>query len=447
MNARITRRAAIKAMAGAPCSLTILPAGLARGYSANEKLNIALVGCGTRGRGLMEALGRIGENLVAMCDVNEQRASRAYQMAPDVPKHVDYRRMLDVQAKHIDAVMVATSDHHHAPCTARAMKMGKPVYCEKPLTLTVHEARQIRQIARETGVVTQMGNQGTASDAFREQVEMLQAGSLGEVRDVYVWQRENRGGPQTLSTTAERAPSTLQWDLWLGPRSARPYNRAWLRWGSWRDFGTGQLGNWASHAANMQFRGLRLDTLWDFAPDEPARLRIQVRPRVSGIHRESFPDWEIIDFDFPARGNMPPVTMHWFKSDRAPGFPENLEKMTGGELGGSGCLAIGERGKIVSSGHNSGYRLLHNEKIGPIERPKPFLPRHGSHEREWLDAIRGRVQEPMSNFEYASRLIETLMLGNVATLLGREIEYDPVSGVCIDDDEATAALDRKHREG
>jgi hypothetical protein len=447
MTGRITRRGALKSMVAAPCLFTILPSGLARGYSANEKLNVALVGCGTRGRGLMEALGRIGENLVAMCDVNEQRASRAYRMAPDVPKHVDYRRMLDEQDGQIDAVMVATSDHHHAPCTAKAMKIGKPVYCEKPLTLSVQEACQIRRIARETGVATQMGNQGTASDAFREQVEILQTGGLGEVRDVYVWQRANRGGPQTVPVEEEKAPSTLQWDLWLGPRSSRPYNRAWLRWGSWRDFGTGQLGNWGSHAANMQFRGLKLYTLWDADSAGQTKPRIHVRPKVSGVHRESFPQWEIIDFEFPSRGKMPPVTMHWFKCDEAPGFPENLEKMIGGDLGGSGCLVVGARGKILSTGHNSAYRLLQDEEAGPIQRPEPFLPRHGSHEREWMDAIRGRVEEPMSNFEYAGRLIETLMLGNVATLLGREIDYDPIAGVCVGDDEATAALDREHREG
>ncbi|HYW81505.1 MAG TPA: Gfo/Idh/MocA family oxidoreductase, partial [Thermoguttaceae bacterium] len=349
--------------------------------------------------------------------------------------------------RQIDAVMVATSDHHHAPCSAKAMKMGKPVYCEKPLTLTVHEARRIRQIAKETGVATQMGNQGTATDAFREQVEILQTGALGEVRDVYVWQRENRGGPQVVPVEAETAPSALQWDLWLGPRSARPYNRAWLRWGSWRDFGTGQLGNWASHAANMQFRGLKLYTLWDADPAGRAKPRIHVRPKVSGIHRESFPDWEIIDYEFPARGEMPPVVMHWTKCDAAPGFPENLEKLTGSELGGSGCLVVGERGKIVSSGHNSAYRLLQDKAAGSIVRPDPFLPRHGSHEREWLDAIRGKVDQPMSNFDYAGRLIETLMLGNVATMLGRDIEYDPIAGVCVGDDEATAALDREHRKG
>jgi hypothetical protein len=197
----------------------------------------------------------------------------------------------------------------------------------------------------------------------------------------------------------------------------------------------------------MAFRGLKLYTLWDAVPAGQSEPRIRVRPKVSAVHRESFPEWEIIDFEFPARGSMAPVTVNWFKSDTAPGFPENLEKLTGAELGGSGCLVVGERGKIVSSGHNSGYRLIQDKDAPPIRRPEPFLPRHGSHEREWLDAIRGRGSETMSNFEYAGRQIEILMLGNVATMMGREIEYDPIAGVCVGDDEATAALDREHREG
>jgi len=451
MTGRISRRAAVKSMAATPFLLTILPAGLARGYSANERLNVALVGCGTRGRGLMEALRLIGENLVAMCDVNQQRAAQAYKMAPDVPKHLDYRKMLEENAGRIDAVMVATCDHHHAPCSALAMKLGKPVYCEKPLVQTVREARQIRRIAKETGVATQMGNQGTATDAFREQVEILQTGGLGEVRDVYVWQRMGNRGIRELPTEAETPPKTLAWDLWLGPRPHRPYNRAWTQWSAWREFGTGQLGNWGSHAAAAQFRGLKLDTIWDAAASSSARIR--VRPKSAESNAWSFPLWEIIDYELPARGGAPtegwspPVIMHWFNGDEAPGFPQNIEKMTGDEAGGSGCLVVGTRGKILASGHNSAYRVLQDEGAEPVRKPEPYLPRHGSHEREWFDAIRGKLKEPFSNFDFASREIETLLLGNVATLLGRQIEYDPIAGVCPGDDEATAALDREHRSG
>jgi len=446
MNRRITRRTVVKSLA-APLAFTLLPEGLAGTYSANEKLNIAVVGCGTRGRHFIETIPQIGENLVALCDVNQQRAAAGFQMAPDVPKHFDYRKLLEEKGRQIDAVVVTTCDHHHAPCSALAMKMGKPVYCEKPLTLTVQEAREIRRIAKEQGVATQMGNQGTATDAFREQVEIMQTGGLGEVREVYVWQRMGGAGIYEPPTESETVPKTLQWDLWLGPRAPRPYNRSWTQWHKWREFGTGQLGNWGSHAAAAQFRGLKLDTLWDAEAAAGSGPRIRVTPESSESNTCCFPRWEIVRFEFPARGDMPPVTMHWFSGDEAPGFPENIQKLTGREAGGSGCLVVGTRGKIVASGHNSAYSVIQNDNADRVQRPEPYLARHGSHEREWLDAIRGKLPTPMSNFDFASREIEALMLGNVATMLGRTIEYDPIAGVCVGDAEATAALDREHREG
>ena len=443
---RITRRRLIAGAAGFGAGVLILPGVNARTYAANEKLNLALVGCGNRGGNLLESFLRIGENVVALCDVNQQRAGKTFQKAPDVPKHLDYRKMLEENRPQIDAVLVATTDHHHAPCAALAMKLGKPVYCEKPLTLTVQEARAIRQIAKQTGVATQMGNQGTATDAFREQVELLQTGSLGEVRDVYVWCRLSNVGIRPLPTDSETPPPTLAWDCWLGPRAARPYNRRWVSWATWRDFGTGQLGNWGAHASAAMFRGLKLDTLWDARPDGPSP-HIRVRPRSAETNVHCFPTWEIIDYEFPARDDMPPVTVHWFNGDEAPGFLEKIQQLSGREAGGSGCLVVGTKGKYLASGHNSAYSLLSGGSKGSVTRPQPFLPRHGSHEREWLDAIRGKVKEPMSNFDFASREIEALMLGNVATMLGRAIEYAPLSGTCPGDEQATAALDREHREG
>jgi len=446
MKRKLARRHFLASAAGVGAAALFLPGVSARTYAANEKLNIALVGCGGRSRQLIEAVRHIGENLVAMCDANEQRAAQAYKMEPDVPKHRDYRKMLEENAHKIDAVMVATCDHHHAPCSALAMKLGKPVYCEKPLTLTVREAREIRRIARETKVPTQMGNQGAATDAFREQIEILQAGALGDVREVYVWMRFGNAGLRERPTGEETPPTTLTWDCWLGPRAARPYNRGWVSWSAWRDFSTGQLGNWGAHATAAAFRGLNLDALWDEKVSKSPRIR--VRPIAAAESNPwSFPRWEIMDVEFPARGQMPPVVIHWFNGDDAPGFPENIEVMTGAEAGGAGCLSLGMRGKIIASGHNSAYRLVHDEKAEPIHKPQPYLPRHGSHEREWLDAIRGKIKEPFSNFAFASREIETLMLGNVATFLGRPIEYDPIAGICPGDDEATAALDREHREG
>jgi hypothetical protein len=311
----------------------------------------------------------------------------------------------------------------------------------------VHQARRLREISGESGVVTQMGNQGAATEAFRQQVEILQTGGLGGVREVHAWQQMSNAGIQPLPTAAEIPPSTLAWDLWLGPRADRPYNRAWTRWAAWRDFGFGQLGNWASHATAAAFRGLKLDTLWDTdgsGAAAPEARRIRVRAVSGETNAHCFPAWEAIDYEFPARGDMPPVVLHWFSGEGAAGFPENVKRLTGRDVSGSACLTIGTRGMIFASGHNSGYSILQDGGVG---RPEPFLPRHGSHEREWLDAIRGKLEQPSSNFGIASRQIEMLMLGNVATLLGRPIEYDPHTGTCAGDDEATAALDLEHREG
>jgi hypothetical protein len=456
MRSRWSRRRFLRGAASVGAGAWFLPVVSAASYRANEKLGVALVGCGTRGRGLLEAVRRVGENVVALCDVNEQRAAQAFAMAPEVPKHLDYRKMLrEVQG--IDAVVVATSGHHLAPCSALSMRLGKPVFCEKPLAKTVLEARRLREILREANVATQMGNQGAATDAFRQQVEILQTGGLGEVREVYVWQEMGNQGLQPLPTEAETPPRTLAWDLYLGPRAERPYNRLWTRWAAWREFGFGQLGNWGSHASAAAFRGLKLDTLWDAADAEPSgapqasqaapsrRIRVQAKSAETNAH--CFPEWEAIDFEIPARGDMPPLVIHWFAGRGGPGFPENVEKLAGREIGGSGCLTVGTRGKILASGHNSAYSVVGEDRGRGVGRPEPFLPRHGSHEREWFDAIRGKLKQPFSNFDIASRQIEMLMLGNVATLLGRPIEYDPLTGTCPNDEVATAALDLEHREG
>lgn len=447
MQRKLARRPFLASAAGLGAAALFLPGVNARSYAANEKLNLALVGCGSRGGNLLDSFRQIGENVVAMCDTNTAyHAAKTYQRAPDVPKHVDYRKMFQENNRGIDAVLVATCDHHHAPCSSLAMKLGKPVYCEKPLTLTVRESRELRRISQETKLPTQMGNQGAATDAFREQVEILQAGALGDVREVYVWERSGNVGLREPPTGEETPPASLTWDCWLGPRAARPYARAWVSWSVWRDFGTGQLGNWGTHATAAAFHGLNLDTLWDEQVSKSPRIRVRPVAKAES-NRWSFPRWEIIDFEFPARDQMPPVVIHWFNGDDAPGFPDNIAAMTGAKLGGAGCLSVGTRGKMLASGHNSSYRIMQDGKAEPIRKPPPSLPRHGSQEREWLDAIRGKIKETFSNFTVASHEVETLMLGNVATLLGRPIEYDPVAGVCPGDDEATAALDREHREG
>lgn len=456
MNGLSNRRQFLGNVARGTVGLTILSGSAsARAYQANERLNVALVGCGGRGAWFVDAIPRVGENLVAMCDVNEQRAGEAFKKRPQVPKFHDYRKMLREKDKEIDAVVIAAPDHVHAPCGMMAMKMGKHLYCEKPLTNGVHEARLMRQTANRTGVATQMGNQGTATGAFREQVEIIQSGGLGEIREVYVWNSAGGQGDRPLPTGGMPQPEYLKWNLWLGPRADRPYHRGWMQWHGWREFGTNVLGNWAVHSANMPLMALGIHSLWYADPARGRSPRIRVRAEVSEIDRESFPKWEIIHYEIPPRGEMPPLTVHWHNGLSGPNFRETIETLLGRRLivGGpgpwiehGGCLVVGSKGKIHSTEHNSSYTLLPKDRFADYQLPEATLPRSGSHEREWLRACRGGPKA-MSNFDYGAVLAEFVLLGNVATQFDRPIVYDPVAMKCVGDQEADAALRRDYREG
>jgi len=455
MKKTVSRRRAIKSMAAASIGLTILPTGSALGYAANEKMNIALVGCGGRGSWFVNSIPRIGENFVAFCDVNEQRAAESFAKFPNVPKFHDYRVMLDTKEKEIDAVIIAAPDHIHAPCGIRAMQMGKHLYCEKPLANNVEEARRMRQVAKETGVATQMGNQGTATHALREQVEIIRAGDLGEIQKVLVWNASGGGGIQPIPQDEMPVPDYLKWDLWLGPRNFRPYNQRWMKWHGWREFGTSQLGNWSVHSTNMQFMAFKVYELWNDESLPVEKRTIRVRAEAESLDPHRFPKWEIVHYDIPARGDLPAYTVSWYNGLKAPNFRESIEPSLGHRLiaGGpgpwlehAGCLVVGNKGTIHSTGHNSTYKLLPEEKFTDYTKPEPTLPRHGSHEREWLAACRGGPRA-MSNFDYGAVLTEFILLGNIATQFDRPIVFDPITMQCIGDEEATAALCREHRAG
>jgi len=301
-----------------------------RSYGANERLDIALIGVGGRGRWFVGIMPKLGTNVVAMCDVNERKASLSFEEIPKAKKYFDYRKMLDEMGRQIDAVVIAVPDHSHAPASATAMKMGKHVFCEKPLTRTLSEARRLRELAAKCKVATQMGNQGTGSEAFRRAVELVRAGVIGDVHEVHAWNTGGGPGDRPIPTDEHDLPDYLHWDLWLGPAKYRPYNSRWLSgWHGWRDFGTGNLGNWASHTMNLPFKALRLDTLWD----SQSEATIKLTPEVSGVHKHSLPKWEIIRYDFPARGDMPPVRINWYNGPgRAPGPRDMIEQLMGRQL-------------------------------------------------------------------------------------------------------------------
>jgi len=457
----------------------VLPARLARAYAANDRLNVALVGVGGRGRWFVDTIPKM-ENVVALCDVNQQKLDQAFQQwrsgvkrFADSPRQWerqaaeayrrllenrprtfrDFRRMLDEMDRGIDAVVVAIPDHTHAVASAAAIRCKKHVFCEKPLTRTVHESRALRRLARQFRVATSMGNQGTAAGPFRRALELIRDGTLGQIQDVHIWNSGGGADRKEPPRGEQPVPTWLDWDLWLGPAAYRPYHPLWTRRNLWRDFGTCQLGNWASHTANLAFMALKVHHLWlDAATDRSPRLRIQAR--CSGINRLSFPRWEIVTWDIPARAELPPIRFTWYNGP-APGAREWIQPLKAGLTDQrersltdfAGALIIGTRGRIHTTGHNATFRLLPEEAFRdvPTDRPRR-VERSRGHERDWLIACRGGAPA-WADFDYASALNEFLMLGNVATQCEGPIEYDPAAMRITNDARADELLRCEYREG
>ena len=457
MKSKVDRRAFLKSAAFTGLgALFICDSRSAFSYEANDKLNIGLIGVGGRGRWFVGTMPKLDTNVVAMCDVNNHKAMLSFKEIPQARKFHDFRKMLDEMDKKIDAVVIATPDHTHAVAAAAAIRAGKGVFCEKPLTQNIKEARTLRKLAAQYKVATQMGNQGTSSEAFRRAVELIQAGVIGDVREAHAWNTGGGPGNRPLPTDEHPIPEYLKWDLWLGPAQYRKYNSRWLAgWHGWRDFGTGNLGNWASHTMNLPFKALRLDTLWN---RQLADRIVKLTPEVSGVHKHTYPKWEIIHYDFPVRGDMPSVRINWYNGPgQAPGPRDMIEQMIDrrldwGDAGEkkwkdhAGCLLIGSKGMIHSTGHNMSFTLLPEEKFKNFKGPPRMLPRARGHEREWLAACKGGPA-PMSSFEYADPLAEFVLLGNVATLVGETIEFDPLRMKVLNNPQADAALGREYRQG
>ena len=454
MSRRMNRRGFLRTLGGS-AGVVLLAGGSARTYAANEKLHIAHVGCGGRGHELIGGFSRAG-NIVAMCDVNSSRAKQTYDQFPDVPKFVDFRVMLDKMRDQIDAVVVATPDHTHAVATAAAMHAGKGVYCEKPLTRTVGESRAIRALARKQKVATSMGNQGTAAGPFRRALELIRAGAIGPVNEVHTWNDQGGPGHAKPPEGTRGVPDWLQWDLWLGPAAYRTYHPPWLHWSGWRDFGTGNLGNWASHTQNLAFMALKVDSLWYAGP--AGKPRIVVEAKADAINTLAYPRWEYVRWDIPARGEMPPVSFHWHNGSRRPGMRAQVEAILGRELDWgdkgakkwadwSGCLIVGTDGKIHTNGHNTVLNMLPADKFKDVEkdRPQKVDPSAG-HERDWLNACRGG-KPAWAHFDYSGPLTEFNMLGNVATQFAGKLEYDPLAGKIVNNDRADKLIMPEYRKG
>ncbi len=436
MTLRSTRRDFLKTTAAA--GLGFWAAGgvtlQAKPPGPNDRINVGLVGVGGRGRAHVNSLAG-KENIVALCDVDDVTAGSTYRKLWRTPRYSDFRAMLD-RERTIDAVVVATPDHMHAPVAIRAMRMGKHCYCEKPLTHNIYEARLMKEVARENRVATQMGNQGTSSPQLRRAVEIVRAGALGDVREVHIW--TNRPiWPQNRERPTERpaVPASLDWRLWLGCAPQRPYHSSYVpfAWRGWWDFGTGALGDMGCHTMNMPFMALRLGL--------PTSVVAELD---TPLNSESPPLGCKVTYEFPARNNLPAVTMYWYERRRP---AEAL--FHGQRISESGSLLVGTQGTMYSaSDYGESIRLLPANQFENFRDPEPSLPRSPGHMQEWLNAIRGGTPA-MSNFvDYSALLTEVVLLGNVAIRCnGQRVRWDAERMRATDLAAADAFIRREYRAG
>ena len=436
---RFLRQAAVGATA-ASLGGSLGAARAAARQSPNEKLNIAIIGPGGRGASNLQGVG--GENIVAICDVDDRRAAGAFNQYPKAKRYRDFRKMLTDLDKQIDAVVVSTPDHTHATASVMAMKMDKHCYCEKPLTWSVHEARVIRQTVAEHKVATQMGNQGTASAGLRQGVALLKAGVIGKVREIHVWSDRPWDGwaqGELRPKDTPPVPAGLDWDLWLGPAARRPYHPAYLpgRWRMWQEFGTGALGDMGCHTMNLP--------AWAMKLENPTSIEAESFP----MNGDTYPKWSIVRWEFPARGELPPVKVAWHDGPAFGGRRPPAEWLEGKPMPTSGVLLVGEKGKFVQTcAFGTRFMLLPEEKFRDDKQVAEIVDStHGvDHYKEWIAGCKFGLPTK-SNFDYASRLAETVLLGNVALRVGRRIDWDAEKMQVKDCPEAEPLIRRPYRDG
>jgi hypothetical protein len=480
----LSRRSFIKTTSLATGAVVFGVPTLLRAQNLNSKLNIAQIGSGGKGRSDINCNST--ENIVALCDVDTGNAADAVKSFPSAKFYQDFRVMFDEMASGIDAVGVATPDHFHAVAASAAMAHGKHVYCQKPLTQTIYEARYLRSLAKKNNLVTQMGNQGSSADGLRRAVECIQAGIIGQVHQVHVW--TNRPiWPQGMGRPAgqDPVPASLDWNTWIGPAPLRPFKNGVYQpfnWRGWLDFGTGALGDMACHTVNMPFRSLQFGY-----PTE-----IEAIP-FGAMNNETYPIGSKIRFEFPARKiaipaahksffhqhdtlAFDPVTLWWYDGGKPladnptshDGSNKPPQDVTGdivefqGEMPGSGCLLIGDKGTIFSPDdygeqffikQTGDKKFVHYKKHPAVEAVPQTLPRNefkGDNDRrqhqEWIAAIKaGKPELCYSRFDIAAKLVEIMLLGCVSLRVGKKLEWDGPGMVAKNCPEAAQFIKREDR--
>lgn len=429
--------------------------------SPNSKLNIAVIGAG--GKGASDTDHCATENIYALCDVDQNTLDARKKKYPDAQTFKDYRKMLEQIGNNIDAVIVSTPDHHHALASVMAMKMGKSVYCQKPLVQSVYEARLMRQLSQGKKLATQMGNQGSAENGLRRAVEVVQAGVIGQVRQLHVW--SNRPiWPQGIGRPEgeDPVPETLDWDLWIGPAPMRPYKKKAYHdfaWRGWYDFGTGALGDMACHTVNMPFRALKLG----FPSTIEARISKLPNQDRGRANKETFPAASEIRFQFPEREGLVPLQFTWYDGGLQPYSDltgEIIDLMD--DVPVSGCLLVGDKGKLFSPddyGAKFFMKLNDEKELTPGDQHEAAkavaqtIPRNefsGDADKrqhlEWIEACKSG-KPTYSNFDIAAYLTEIILLGCVAMRVGKKLEWDGPGMTAKNAPAAAQFVRRDYRDG
>jgi len=435
----VSRRRFLRTSAAALAAPAIV-----RGQNLNGKLQIAAIGVGGRGAGNLADVAAGGDVIVALCDVNENNLKAAAGRHPEAKTFIDFRQLY-AELKDYDAVVVSTAEHTHALATLPALRAGKHVYCEKPLTHNVREARMIREAARKAKVATQMGTQIHAGGNYRRVVELIQSGAIGDVTEAHVWvsrawglqspEDAERHGDivrvQNRPTEAETPPDFFHWDLFLGPAASRPFHSVYFpgpKWYRWWDFGSGTMSDLGSHWNDLPFWALKLDA--------PLTIEAAGPPP----HPELAPASMSATYEYGARGSMPPLRLTWYQGSMKP----KIWQEKGIPQWGDGCLFIGSKGMLLSD--YGRHILLPEDRFRDFTRPPQTIPDSIGHHAEWLKAC--HTGSPTTcHFEYSGALTEANHLGNVAYRLGKKLQWDSANLKVTNAPEAEALLSRTYRKG
>ncbi len=430
--------------------------------SALQSLSAACVGVGGKGGSDTSHIAEQGVSISGLCDVDGGTLKKKGREFKDAKQFTDYREMLDSLGDKVDIVTVSTPDHNHAAAAIKAMRMGKHVYCQKPLTWSIREARTMQEVAKETGVVTQMGNQGSSENGLREAVEVVRSGAIGDVKEVHIW--SNRPvWPQGIGRPegSDPIPEDLNWDAWIGPAPMRPFKKNvyhGFKWRGWADFGTGALGDMACHTTNMPVMALQL---WD-----PVAVTAVKNPGI--FEGETFPASSSLLFEFPERDGLAPCNFHWYDGGDLPddsiisqlpeSFQRRIQQQRDGGRKTSGAVLVGSKGLLFSpDDYGAKYFLLPEDNFKDFEKPEQTLPRipynGGGDQRQTWDFVQTCKGEyktgTTSNFAYAGHLTETILVGNLAirSKEGSRIEWDAKNLKSTNMPEINKFVHREYRDG